>query len=190
MRTTEPTRFTQGEKLEWTKAIDDHSSADYDLAYRFRGVGPGFDAAATADGENFSVSVAGTVTANCLPGAYQWQAWLTDKTDATKTFMHASGSVEVVKGFTAGETGNVDLRSNARKILDAIDAALLVDAASSTVEYEISTPAGSRKVKKSRSEAIEQRKYYAKIVAREKRRERIRNGGSFMTPILGRHYDD
>jgi hypothetical protein len=91
-------------------------------------------------------------------------------------------------GFVAA-AGEVDLRSNAKKTLDAIDAALLIAARPTIVEYEISTPAGTHRVRMSRGEALEQRKYWAAIVAREDQNTRIRNGGKFATAVKVRMFE-
>jgi hypothetical protein len=189
MRQTEPTQITQGEAIEWERSFCDYPATLWTLQYRFRGVGPGLDAAATADGEDFAVSVAGTDTAKMSVGRYQWQAWATEIADTTNTLMIASGTVDVLLGFVSGDTADVDLRTNARKTLDAIDAALLTAAADAVVEYEITTPTGTHRVRRSRSEALEQRKYWAGIVAREDQNTRIRNGGKFATAVKVRMFE-
>lgn len=187
IRKTEPTQITQGEALTWTREFCDHPATLWDLQYRFRGVGTGFDADAVEDptnGTGFLVEVPATATADMGVGKYDWQAWMTEIADATNKIMVAEGTVKVYRGFSSGEFGTVDLRSSAKKIVDAIDAALLVDATSNVISYEITTPAGTRKVQRSRNEAIAMRKEYAMIVARENAAERTRNGGKFGKTIV------
>src|SRR5436190_24297858 len=181
-RTTEPTRITRGERIEWTRSFCDYSAEDYDLQYRFRGVGPGADITATADGAAFNAVLTAAASVLMTPGDYQWQAWATEQGNSTNTFPVASGQVKVLAGFVAGETNNVDLRSNAKIMLDAIDAALLAFATSDVLEYEISTPAGSRRVKRTdKSQLTSERKYWAGIVTNEIAREGARNG----KPLMG-----
>ena len=58
------------------------------------------------------------------------------------------------------------------------------------LEYEVSTPAGSRKIRRCLpSELLELRKYFAGIVAREVRAEKMRNGGRPGKTYQARMYD-
>jgi hypothetical protein len=188
MRETEPKTIVQGEKLEWTRSFCDHPATLWTLQYRFRGPGTGFDASASADDTAFITEVAATVTTAMDPGKYEWQAWVTEIADATNKVMIDSGSVTVKKGFASGSAGvEVDLRSAAKIMLDTLDAALLASGTADVIEYELTTPAGGRRVKRSsRTEVLTLRKYYAGIVARENAKERIRNGGKFGKQILVR----
>jgi hypothetical protein len=184
MRETEPTQITQGEALEWTKRFCDYPASLWTLQYRFRGVGTGFNADATADGDDYLVSVPTTDTQAMGVGKYQWQAWVTEIAASTNKIMIAEGPIVVQRGFT-DDTGTVDLRTTAKKILDAIEATLLNSATSDQLSYEISTPAGTRKISKmSRAEQIALRREYAGIVAREYAAERMRNGGKFGKSIV------
>lgn len=183
-RTTEPTIITQGEQIEWTRCLSDFPADEWDLQYRFRGPGTGFNIDATADGTDFLAIATATATAGMTSGKYTWQAWATNIADSTDVRMIDSGSVTVRLGFSESTTTEVDLRSAAKIMLDTLDAVLLVSGSADVVEYEISTPAGSRRVKReSRSSVIELRKYWAGIVSRENEAERLRNGGRFGKPI-------
>ena len=179
-----PSAITQGERVEWTKSYGDYPADEFDLAYRFRGPGTGLDVEATADGTAFDIEMAAVDPAFNVPGVYQWQAWITETADATNTFVVAQGTIEVRPGFVVDETQDVDLRSAAQIALDTIDAALLAFSSSDVVEYEITTPAGSRRVKRSdKSELFNLRKHYAMIVSMEHTRDRLRNGGKLMKNI-------
>ena len=192
-RTTEPTEITQGERIEWTRSFCDFSSEDYTLQYRYRGPGTGIDVDATADGTGFNAVLTASVTAPTIfniAGKYNWQAWLTEIADSTNKFIVDQGTITVRQGFISGETGDIDLRSDAKIMLDTLDAALLASAGSDTIEYEISTPSGSRRVKRtSREDALKARAYYAGIVARENNAERVRNGGPFAKPVKVRMFE-
>lgn len=172
MRTTEPNTIRQGERIEWTRAISNYSAEDYDLEYRFRSnVGPGADVVATADETGFIAVLTAAQSALMSPGSYEWQAWLTEQADATNTFQVDAGRSNVELGFVSGSTGNVETRSVARQHVDALQAALLAPATGQPLEYEITTPAGSRRVKYeagyTREEQLNWLKYWKKIVARE-----------------------
>jgi hypothetical protein len=190
MRKIEPTIITQGERIEWTRSFCDYSADLYTLEYRFRGVGPGFNVTATADGDAFLAAVTTVNSAACSIGRYEWQAWLTEIADATNTFNAASGRVSVKRGFATASTGNVELRSDAKIALDAINAAISNKATNDQMEYEITTPAGSRKIRRvPMVDLLAARKTYAEIVAKENAAERIRNGGKFGKQIAVRMTD-
>jgi hypothetical protein len=186
MRETEPTVITQGEALEWQRSFCGFPSDEYTLQYRFRGPGTGFnaDADAQTDG-SFLTTVPTTSTADLATGKYQWQAWLTEIADSTNKQMIAEGVVTVKRGFASTDTGTIDLRTPAKIALDSIDAAMSAFATSDVQSYEITTPAGTRKITRSqRKDLLDLRKYYALIVARENAAERVRNGGKFGKSIV------
>jgi hypothetical protein len=194
-RTIEPTQITKGERVAWTKSYDDYSAAEYSLEYRFRGItgGAGFNVTATADGADFDAAITAVQSATMTAGTYEWQPWLTQIGTATNTFVAPGGGgrLTVKDGFPTGTTTAVDTRSTAKKIMDAIDTALLTSATDADViEYEISTGAGTRKVKRSREDAMKTRSYYATIYANEQARERMKNGGSFGTTYGVRFFDE
>ncbi len=194
-RTTEPTQITTREEVSWTRSFCDYPASLWHLDYYFRGPGTGFNAAwgteVTADGDDFAITVAGSKTDDMtVAGTYTWQAWVTEIADSTNKKMIASGPTKVILGFDSADL-TTDTRTDAEIMLDAIDAALLAFASSDIQEYEISTPAGAHKVKRSdKQQLLEQRKYWATIVANEKARERARNGGSLMPAIHMRVYDE
>ena len=190
MRTTEPTTVTQGEQAEWKRSFCGFPATEWTLEYRFRGPGPGADVAGVADGTAFITTLLASQTLPFVAGQYRWQAWVTETADATNKEMIAEGGLTVEQGFVSGETGDLDLRTDAKKTLDAIDTALLAFANSDIQEYEITTPAGNRHVKRSdKSQLTAQRKYWAGIVSRENLAERVKNGGPFDKSVKVRMFE-
>lgn len=187
-RTTEPRAVIKGERIEWTKTFPDYSAADYSLEYRIRGNGTGFNVTGAANGADFDCAITAAQSATMTAGEiYQWQAWITETADSTNTWVEAAGTIEVKPGFVTGTATAVDLRSDAKIILDAINATILNKATNDQLEYEIATPAGSRKLKRmSLKELTDARKIFAEIVARERAAERVRRGGKFGRRVLGR----
>ncbi len=181
MRETEPTTIIKGERIEWTRSYCDFSAEDYTLEYRFRGAGAGIDVNATADGTAFNAVITKTASAGFgAAGKYRWQAWLTEIADANNTFVVGEGVVTVKAGFDTASQAAVELRTPEKIALDAINAALANAATSDQMEYEISTPTGSRRIKRiSRTELITLQKHYAAIVSRQNLQERLANGGRF-----------
>lgn len=184
MRTIEPTVIVKGERIEWTRSFGDYPATEFSLQYRFRGNGPGVNVNATVDGIDFVAELSATDSATLAVERYKWQAWITEIADTANTFIAAEGFVNVQAGFAEGSLAAVDLRSPAKIMLDTIDAALAAFATSDVQEYEITTPAGGRRVKRSdKAQLTSQREYWAGIVSRENDAERVRNGGRFGKPI-------
>lgn len=179
-----PSVVTQGERVEWSKTFCNYSADEYELQYRFRGPGTGLDVDATTDGSGFDVEMTAALPAFDATGEYHWQAWLTETADPTNTFVIEQGRTTIKPGFVAADDAEIDLRSPARIALDSIDAAMSAFATSDVQEYEIATPAGSRRVKRSaRKDLMDLRKHYAMIVSMENTKERLRNGGRLMKSI-------
>lgn len=190
MRTIEPTEITTREIVEWTKEYTDYPASTYTLVYYFRGPGNGFNVTATADGDTFVISVAAATTAVMTSGKYKWQAWITEIADTANHHIVGEGRVNVNRGFDPSSTVPVETRTDAKIMLDTIDAALKAFAETDVMEYEISTPGGTRKVKRSdKVELVSQRKYWAGIVTNEIAREGVKNGKPLMQTVKMRVYD-
>jgi hypothetical protein len=188
-RTTEPTRITTGDTVEWTRTFPAYPADEWTLQYRFRGPGEGFniDAEQNADdARKFDVTIDPADTEDVdTAGTYKWEAWVTNIADNTITKLAVPpGYVQIFLGFDADATDAIETRSAAKIMLDAIDAALLAFATSDVTEYEISTPAGSRRVRRSDKVQLNtDRKYWAGIVTNEIARENARNGKPLMNSI-------
>ena len=195
MRTIEPTRITTNDTVEWTRTFSDYPADEWTLQYRYRGPGEGFNIDATQNADvpaKFDVVIDPADTEDVdTAGTYTWEAWVTNIADNTiQKLAIPAGCVQIFLGFEADETAAVETRSKAKIMLDAIDAALLAFATSDIVEYEITTPAGNRRVKRSDKTAlISERKYWAGIVTNEIAREGAKNGKPLMNNIYMKVYD-
>lgn len=183
MREIEPTIITQGDRIEWTRAFNDFPADQYTLEYRFRGPGKGLNVTATS-GTSFDAVVTAAQSTAMLVGRWMWQAWATKISDATKTEKIASGLVRVDLGFASTDNAKVDLRTPNKITLDTITAAISGIANEKVMEYEVSTPAGMKRIKRIfPSDLLKLRDTYAKLVVTENARERVRNGGSWGSTI-------
>jgi len=189
VRTIEPTQITTREEVHWTKSYADYPATLWQLNYYFRGPGVGmslvWNTDITADGDDFDIvaSAAKTVLMTTA-GVFTWQAWLTEIADTTNKILVGQGRTKVVLGFNPASDASVETRSENRIILDAINAALRAFATSDVLEYTISTPAGTRTVKRSdKMQLSKDRDTYATLVANEVARERSRNGGPVLQSI-------
>ncbi|HWT00204.1 MAG TPA: hypothetical protein VN256_08150 [Pyrinomonadaceae bacterium] len=163
--TFEPTEITAGSTLKWVKSLLDYPASEgYVLKYYFRGAGTGFDATATADGDDFEVNVPTATTAQMAAGTYYWQA---EVSLSGEKFIVDTGEVKVKASLAATAAGDAfDGRSEAKKILDAIDAMLKGKATLDQQEYSI----GNRALKRIPiPDLLSLRKHYAQLVARERR---------------------
>jgi hypothetical protein len=177
--TFEPTEIIAGETLNWTKSLPDYPAAEgWTLKYYFRGAGAGFDVTATADGDDFSVTVSATTTAAMTAGAYYWQAEISL---SSEKHIVDSGQA-TVKPALAAVASNVvfDGRSRVKKTLDAIDAMLDGKATLDQQEYMI----GNRSLKRIPiPDLIALRTHYAQMVSRERRAEKLSQGAPFLKSV-------
>lgn len=98
-----------------------YPAPDYSLAYHLaaRCGGAVFTAAATADGDGFLVSVPATATACFAPGAWVWSLKVTRRSDGAAVTL-ATGGLQV----HANPVSGADRRTQARRLLDAVNAVL------------------------------------------------------------------
>lgn len=174
----EPREIVVGSTLKWTRDFEDYPASEYSLTYYFRGAGQGFDAAASADGDSFAVTVPAATTSGMTPGAYYWQAVAVK--DGEK-FVAARGEAKAVAGLASVDAATtVDGRSEAKKTLDAIDALLAGKATLDQQEYTIADRS-LRRIPV--PELLLLRKEYARRVMRERRRERVKRGGTVFSSV-------
>lgn len=181
-RKLEPTQIAKGEQAAWTRTFDDFPASLYSLEYRFRSsVGVGLNVAATADGDAFDALITATASAAFGgTGLYTWQAWLTEIAETNNKFVVAEGRTRVTAGYAHDSLAAVDERTDARKILDALKAARINSATGTQLSYEISTPAGTRRVQQmSPKELDDAISRWTGIVANEEASERVRQGKPF-----------
>lgn len=181
--TYEPREIATGETPKWTKSLDDYPAGEgWALDYYFRGAGTGFDVAAVSDGDDFTISVPAASTTALTPGNYFWQAWVSK---GGEKYQVGAGAVTVTQGFASvAAATTVDNRSEAKKIIDAIDATLEGRATTDQQQYQISGGGGYRMLMKIPvGELIVLRKHYAGIYARERRRARVRRGGALFSTV-------
>jgi hypothetical protein len=118
-----------GDTLDFTVEVPDYPASDgWTLKYRLtpRFTSPvqapiPLEATANADGERYDIEAGPGTTAAWEAGAYTWARWV-EKAGARQT-LDESGQLEV-KADPALTAQGYDARSHARKMLDAINAAM------------------------------------------------------------------
>jgi len=177
-----PSPIVAGEFKSWTWSLCDYPADEYELQIRFRGPSAGFDVDAVADGTDYDLEW--IFDDEMTAGKWVWQAWLAEIADPDNVFLIKQGSIIVELGFLQDDEEIVEVRTPNEIALATIDAALLAFATSDVLEYEISTPAGSRRVKRSdKAQLTSMRSEYAKRVSVERVARRVRNGGPLMRSV-------
>ncbi len=171
-----PTQLTAGDSLRLSIPSQGHLAADgWALTLVFAPAAGGARQAATtstADPDNSAhhlLTVATTATATWPAGAYTW-VLQASKTGERATL--ATGQTTVQPDPAAG-TAALDLRSTARKALDAIDAYLTNPGNLAAASYSI---AGRNLSRWPRAELIAERSKWQAEVAREEAAARIAAG--------------
>lgn len=128
---TEPISIIPGDTVKWARRLAGYpASAGWALSYELLNAMHRYEIFATADGDAFRVVVSAQTSQSFAPGSYDWRA---RATNADEVYTVASGRLTVAPSF--GATG--DVRSHARRALDAIEAVLEGRTTSATAEYEI-----------------------------------------------------
>lgn len=169
--TLEPEQLRAGDTWAWSRSLSDYPAASWTLKYRFKNAAGGFEIVASASGDNHAVSVAATTTANYAAGQYDWIAWV--EGGSSEVYTVDQGSVEVLPNLRAGTaTAALDVRSHARKMLDALEA-WLESRDPGVAEYEIA----GRKMKYTPiAELIKLRDRYRSDVRAEEDAARVADG--------------
>ncbi len=169
--THEPDRIQAGDTLTWLKSLPDYPANDsWVLSYRIINAAGKFDITSSASGANHLVLATAATTATYTAGIYNLHAWVTK---TTERYSLPSRSVIVLPNVAA-ETAGYDARTNAKKILDLLDAAMLAHGAQAWVEsYEIE---GRSMRFRSIGDFLSYRSKIQQEVLREEAAERIRSG--------------
>jgi hypothetical protein len=166
-----PLEITIGETLEFEKDFADFPADEWTVIYYLRGAGTGIDIAGTPDGTTHCFTAPTTDTDNLTAGLYYYQAIATKDGEKHKV---DEGTTTAIASLAALNTSNTyDGRSNAKKIVDAIDAMMDEKATADQKRYKIGAAGSERELERlTMSELLEARKFYAKIVNAENRRKK------------------
>ncbi len=130
--TSEPTSVNAGDTVKWLKTLADYPAADgWVLTYTFINAAGKFSLAASASGDDYLVTAGAATTATWPAGTYDWRAQVSL---AGEIYTVGSGRLVVQPSFGAA---TLDGRSQARRMLDAIEATLEGRASSAVAEYQI-----------------------------------------------------
>ena len=129
--TTEPTVITPGDTIKWQRSLADYPATDsWVLSYELVNSAARYTTTAAASGADHLVTISAATTAAYVAGNYDWRARVTK---AGEVYTVGTGRITVAKSFAAA----ADTRTQARKMLEAVEATLEGRATSATAEYEI-----------------------------------------------------
>lgn len=172
-----PGTLRAGDTWQWTQEVPDYPATEgWTLKYRFKNAAGGFEVTASASGTAYAVTVSAATSAAYAAGAYAYVAWVAK--DGVEQTVLSGRSLQVLPNLRSGDAAaGLDLRSNARKRLDALEAALLARDPS-IAAHMIQTSAGPRSVTYSSlaDVRVEYDRVKAEVLA-EQDAARVANGG-------------
>ncbi len=173
--THEPASMSVGDSVRWKRRIEvygDHKDpADsWVLTYRLVNANDKIEIACTDNGDGYHLaSVTATTSADWVPGVYTWRAFVAQGSDR---FTVGEGRICIEPNLA--DLDAQDLRSWARRMLDAIEALLENRATQDQQSYSI---AGRSISRFSRAELMEQRRMLKREIANEDAAIQIAAGG-------------
>lgn len=173
--TAEPSILVAGDRFTWKRddLAGDYSPSAYALTYEFHSdVGGGgskkFTITATEADDTYYIEVGSSTTASYTPGDYVWEAYITRSADSER-IMVDSGRTEITINLA---NTNADLRSHAKKVLDAIEAVIENRA---TIDQSSMSIAGRSLSRMNIDELMNFRMQYKTEYLKEIKLARIRN---------------
>ena len=122
--TAEPAKLVAGDRFTWRRddLANDYPVGTFALTYEFHedsggGGNKKFTITATEADSTYYIEVGSSTTASYETGDYIWEAYITRSADSER-IMVDSGRTEITTNLA---NTNADLRSHAKKVLDAIE---------------------------------------------------------------------
>ena len=168
-----PYTIYSGDTAIWkiTDLNTDYSNSTHTLSYYFRleSTGAGFTVNASADNDDYLITLSASTTAGKTAGIYHFIAYVTRSSDSARVTVDR-GQVEIKPNLASS---SADPRSHAKIMLDKIESLLEGKADKDVSSYSI---AGRSLNKMSVSELLEWRNYYKAEYNRELNKMRNENG--------------
>jgi hypothetical protein len=166
--TTIPRQIVSGHQIIFTQCFEDYKPADWTLSYHLRGAAALDVNAATQDADTFLVTLtasSGSPLVALPAGQYYYQAYVTNVSTPSDKRLVTSGRVVVVADLSDTSLATYDGRSQAEKILEAIDAVMAGKATRDQASYTI----GQRTlVRIPVDQLMEMRKTYVAVIQQER----------------------
>lgn len=172
----EPLKIVAGDRLQWKRTdLTDFPADTWTLTYYFKSnvANGSFEIVAAADGDDFSIDVSPTTSAEYIPAVYYWTAYVSQAGDRK---LASQGRVEVLIN-PADQTTPVDGRSHARRTLESINAVIEKRATTDQQRY-VFQAVGRSVDRMAIKDLLEFRDYYAGLVSDEDAAAAIARGDS------------
>ena len=172
-----PSSLRAGDTVSWNDSSSDYpATSGWTLEYAIRAYSKSpITITASANNADYAVSIPVSTSKNWASGNYTWQAYVYKASNNEFTEKHtlATGQVEILPNLTQVGT-QTDLRSHAKKVLDAIETLLEGKAlAGDALSYSI---AGRSISKMSPEELITWRSFYKTEYQKELQAEAAAQG--------------
>lgn len=162
-----PAELRAGDTARWTRELSDYpASQGWSLGYKLVTSTAVYSFSASANGDAFDITVAAATTAAWTAGLYQMQEYVSK---AGERYTLGTTPLRILPDLAALASG-LDVRSHARKVLDAINAWLEAKAPTAA-SFEI---AGRKLQNYSLADLLALRDRYRAEVARE---DQVASGG-------------
>jgi len=167
-----PSSFTVGDTFKATISDDRYPASEgWSLTFAIANGSAAKTASASASGNDFDLTVAGSTTNTWVAGNYTYTLAVTK---GAERYTLATGPIQVLPNLASGSP--IDGRSHARKMLDAIDAYLENQATGSQIDI-VESAIDMRRVKREgKGELIKLRDRYRAEVLAEDQADKIRQG--------------
>jgi len=167
----EPKKIAVGDNASWSRTLTDYPASIWTLHYSLFNASNAYNFDATANGDEHAVALLANTTEGWAPGRYDWTAYVTNV--ANDRHVVATGVITLAPDPAAGVP--FDGRSHARKMLEALEAALENRATSEDLDM-IRGTYGDRTIERNPARLIELRDKYKQEVAAEDRQAAIKRG--------------
>jgi hypothetical protein len=176
--TTEPVEITAGDYTVWkrTDLATVYPVAEYNLSYECRSEGvPArlISIAAVADGDDYLVTLASSVTLQYLVANYHWTAFITRKSDAERSSVD-TGRFTVSADKATNSTN--DPATFAQKMLNRIEEALLHRADNQQLDVLAYSLGVDSSATRDPEKLLVHRAYWQRELVKANRKARARKG--------------
>lgn len=183
----EPTQFTAGDTVKWSRSLSDFSASDsWQLSYRVRGLTTysiAWGVEVTASGANFNVVVPAATSATWAAGDYQLFGFVTKASERQQIY---TGALAIIPNHVA-VSNNYDPRTRIQRTLEAIEAMMEGTASREEQGYTITHGAVTQTLALfPRDQLIKLHSYYSRLRAEEIAAERANAGKGSGRRILTR----
>lgn len=168
---TEPASIRAGDTLSWRRSLADYPAGDgWVLSYTLINATHKITITGTAEGNDHVITVAAATSSGYTAGYYDYFAHVAK---GTERYSVGSGRMQVLPNLATATT--YDVRSHARKMLDAVEALLEKRATAEQIGV-LKAAYADRSTEFEHAELLKIRDRYRAEVAAEANAERLRNG--------------